>query len=227
MQSIKKGIGFGVTSGIITTLGLIVGLYSGTHAKFVVIGGILMIAIADAMSDALGMHLSEELSNPITNTKQIWESTISTFVFKFVFALIFILPFLFLELRTAIKICVIFGLAILGIFSYYIAKPIINESGIREILGRLFGYCNVITKLSFYTDDEIYKSMFFFDMSLTELCAKRSDYWELDIEVAKSIKDAAIELVQSILFSARRGFTAINLRTQYTRQVSFDDLVFN
>ena len=81
-----------------------------------------MIAIADAMSDSLGMHLSEELSNPITNTKQIWESTISTFVFKFVFALIFILPFLFLELRTAIKICVIFGLAILGIFSYYIAK---------------------------------------------------------------------------------------------------------
>jgi len=54
-------------------------------------------------------------------------------------------------------------------------------------------------------------------MSLTEMISKRADYWDLDIETAKMIKDACVELVQSILFSARNGFTAINLRTQYTR----------
>jgi len=97
------------------------------------------------------------------------------------------------------------------------AKPIINEIGIREVLGRLFGYCNVSTKLSWYSESEIYKNLFYFDMSLTELCAKRADYWEMDIETCKMIKDSAIELVQSILFSARNGFTAVNLRTQYTR----------
>ena len=51
---------FGLTSGIITTLGLIVGLHSGTHSKLAVIGGILTIAMADAFSDALGIHVSEE-----------------------------------------------------------------------------------------------------------------------------------------------------------------------
>ena len=37
----KTGVSFGLTSGVITTLGLMVGLYSGTHSRTVVIGGIL------------------------------------------------------------------------------------------------------------------------------------------------------------------------------------------
>jgi hypothetical protein len=62
-HSLKTGFSFGLTSGIITTLGLMVGLHSGTHSKFVVIGGILTIAVADAFSDALGIHVSEETEN--------------------------------------------------------------------------------------------------------------------------------------------------------------------
>ena len=119
-RSIKKGFGFGITSGIITTLGLIVGLYSGTNSKYVVLGGIFMIAIADAMSDSLGIHITEEVINK--NQKEIWESTISTFFTKLFFASMFIVPFLFLELRTAIIFCVIFGLVLLSIFSYYISR---------------------------------------------------------------------------------------------------------
>ena len=44
--SIRKGFSFGLTSGIITTLGLIVGLHSGTHSKMIVIvvGLVFMIA---------------------------------------------------------------------------------------------------------------------------------------------------------------------------------------
>lgn len=119
--SIRKGFSFGLTSGIITTLGLIVGLHSGTHSNIVIIGGILVIAIADAMSDALGVHVSEESENK-HSTKEIWESTVSTFLSKFVFALIFIIPVLFLQLSAAIIVCVIWGLSLITIFSYYIAK---------------------------------------------------------------------------------------------------------
>lgn len=119
--SIKKGFSFGLTSGIITTLGLIVGLHSSTHSSLVVIGGILVIAIADAMSDALGIHVSVESENKYS-TKEIWESTIATFLSKFVFALIFVIPILFLQLPTAIIICVIWGLSLIVIFSYYMAK---------------------------------------------------------------------------------------------------------
>ncbi|MCD6223428.1 MAG: hypothetical protein J7J73_00805 [Deltaproteobacteria bacterium] len=120
-HSIKTGLSFGLTSAIITTLGLMVGLHSGTHSKPVVIGGILTIAIADAFSDALGIHISEESENRHT-TKEIWESTLSTFLFKFVFALTFIVPVLLFQLSTAIIVSVIWGLLLLGIFSFYIAK---------------------------------------------------------------------------------------------------------
>lgn len=120
-HSIKTGFHFGLTSGIITTLGLMVGLHSGTHSKLVVIGGILVIAIADAFSDALGIHISEEAED-IHTTKEIWESTISTFFCKFIFALTFIIPVLLFELSTAIVVSIIWGLSILGILSFSIAK---------------------------------------------------------------------------------------------------------
>lgn len=99
-HAVKTGFSFGSTSGIITTLGLMVGLHSGTHSKLVVIGGILMIAIADAFSDALGIHISEESENKHTS-KEIWQATLSTFIFKFIFASLFILPVLLAPLPTA------------------------------------------------------------------------------------------------------------------------------
>ena len=120
-DSLRKGFGFGLTSGIITTLGMIVGLHSSTHSKIVVIGGILVIAVADAFSDAMGIHLSEEFEGK-HSTKEIWESTVSTFATKLVFALTFILPVWFLQLFTAIVVSVVWGLCIITIFSFYLAK---------------------------------------------------------------------------------------------------------
>ena len=84
-HSLKVGFSFGLTSGIITTLGLMVGLNSGTRSKLVIIGGVLTIAIADAFSDALGIHISEESENRHSG-KEIWEATMSTFLSKFIFA---------------------------------------------------------------------------------------------------------------------------------------------
>jgi hypothetical protein len=106
--SFKTGLSFGLTSGVITTLGLMVGLHSGTHSRTVVIGGILTIAIADAMSDALGMHIAEESKNS-GSTSEIWESTIATFVAKLVIALTFAVPVLMLPLPTAIMVNVVWG----------------------------------------------------------------------------------------------------------------------
>lgn len=120
-NSFKKGYSFGLTSGIITTLGLMVGLNSSTHSKLVVLGGILTIAIADAFSDALGIHMAEESQKRNTN-KQIWESTFATFISKLFFAIIFIVPVLLFELSTAVIISIIFGLFLLGILSYFMAK---------------------------------------------------------------------------------------------------------
>ncbi|NQU94752.1 MAG: hypothetical protein HQ549_00770 [Candidatus Omnitrophica bacterium] len=120
-HSLTIGFSFGLTSGIITTLGLMVGLNAGTHSKLAVIGGILTIAIADAFSDALGIHVSEESEGKHTH-KQIWAATISTFLSKFVFALTFVIPVLLFELSKAIAISIIWGLAMLCVFSYGMAR---------------------------------------------------------------------------------------------------------
>jgi VIT1/CCC1 family predicted Fe2+/Mn2+ transporter len=81
----------------------------------------LTIAIADAFSDALAIHISEESERKHT-TREIWEATISTFLSKFVFALTFLLPLSFFPLSFAILVSVVYGLALIGIFSFYIAK---------------------------------------------------------------------------------------------------------
>ncbi len=120
-HSLKIGFSFGLTSGIITTLGLMVGLNSGTSSKLAVIGGILTIAIADASSDALGIHVSEESEGKHT-TKEIWQSTLATFFSKFFFALTFLIPVLLLDLTTAIWISIVWGLLTLTTLSYKMAK---------------------------------------------------------------------------------------------------------
>lgn len=120
-HSILTGFSFGSTSGIITTLGLMVGLHSGTHSRSVILGGILTIAIADAFSDALGIHISEESENKHTS-KEIWISTVATFIAKFLFAITFVIPVIMLPLTHAILASVIWGVLLLGIFSYYLAK---------------------------------------------------------------------------------------------------------
>jgi len=119
--SVRKGFSFGLTSGIITTLGLIVGLNSSTHSALIVLGGILVIAVADGLSDAMGMHISEEAENK-HKPREVWESTISTFLSKFFFALTFAVPMLLFSLMIAVIISVIWGLFLIGIVSYYIAK---------------------------------------------------------------------------------------------------------
>ncbi len=120
-RSVLSGMSFGLTSGIITTLGLMMGLSSTTHSKIVVIGGVLTIAIADAFSDALGVHISEE-SEDMHTEREIWTSTISTFLSKFLFASTFLVPVILLDLDWAIAVSLAWGFIALGFLSFVIAR---------------------------------------------------------------------------------------------------------
>ncbi len=119
--SFRTGVSFGLTSGVITTLGLMVGLHSGTHSRTVVIGGIVTIAVADALSDALGIHIAEESKNN-GNVSDIWEATIATFVAKFLIGLTFVVPVLLLPLEQAMMVSVAWGLTLLAGLSYFLAR---------------------------------------------------------------------------------------------------------
>ena len=120
-SSAIKGFCFGLTSGTITTLGMIVGLNAGTGSRAVVMGGILSIAIADSFSDALGIHVSEE-SDHNKSHREAWASTFATFFSKLLFASTFMIPIVFFELSRAITVSIVWGLAILGVLSFFIAR---------------------------------------------------------------------------------------------------------
>ncbi len=119
-EAISKGLGFGLTSAVITTLGTLIGLDAVSSSKTVIIGGISAIAIADAASDALGIHISEE-SQKRANHKYIWIATVSTFFSKFIFAATFILPLVVFGIKTAIIISIVWGFFLISTFSFFTA----------------------------------------------------------------------------------------------------------
>src|SRR5882672_2848166 len=90
-QSLMTGFSFGLTCGVITPLGLMVGLNAGMHSRLAVIGGIVTIAVADA----LGIHVAEESKNN-GSVSEVWESTIAALLAKFLTALTFVVPVLLL-----------------------------------------------------------------------------------------------------------------------------------
>lgn len=152
-DSLKIGICFGITSGIITTLGLMTGLQSGTNSKLVVLGGIFTIAIADAFSDSLGIHISEE-SQGNNSVRHVWESTIATFLAKFLFALTFTIPVILSpSLNTAMTISIAWGLTVLCVLTY-ITSMAEHEKPWKPILEHLLTAIVVII-ITHYVGDFI------------------------------------------------------------------------
>lgn len=119
-SSLKTGFGFGLASGVITTLGLMIGLFATTNSKGIVLSGILTIAIADSCSDAVGIHFSQESRGDIA-TKDIWFATLFTFLAKFIVTISFVPSILILSLKMGILANLVWGFLLLMSFSYVIA----------------------------------------------------------------------------------------------------------
>ena len=117
----RTGVFFGATSGVITTIGLIAGLNAGTNSVVAVLGGILVIAVADAMSDAMGIHLAQE-ADPESTDEHIWAATVWTFVTKLIVALSFALPLIWLPLQAAVAVSVGWGFLVITALSAHLAR---------------------------------------------------------------------------------------------------------
>ncbi len=111
---------FGSTSAIITNLALIIGLDTTANAKLSIIGSLMVIALADNISDSLGIHIYQE-SEGMT-TRQVWISTLTNFISRLFISLGFIFIILFLPLSIAISISIIYGLLVLSVVTFTIAK---------------------------------------------------------------------------------------------------------
>lgn len=96
-------------------------------------------------------------------------------------------------------------------------KPVCNDLGIAEIMGMVRGRVTTFGRLTKKNDEEIMKDMFQFHRTLIETFSLRADDWDLDEELIKPIQESCISLVQDIVFSSRGGFTAMNIRSSYSR----------
>lgn len=109
---------FGTTSAIVTSLAFIVGL-SG-NSKITIIVSLLVFAVADNISDSLGLHIFQE--SDLKKPKVVSTSTFSNFFTRFLVVLIFISLVAFFPLEYAVVLSIIYGVSLLSVLSYYIAK---------------------------------------------------------------------------------------------------------
>jgi len=135
-HAIKKGLSFGLSSAIITVMGIIVGTHSATDLKHAIIAAIIIVASADSLSDLFGVHFSEKAAKDTTNS-EAWLSAFVTFLTKLIFGLTFLIPiFAFVNLHTAIIADLIYGMSVLAIYVYFVAKSR-NEGIVFTIIGQV------------------------------------------------------------------------------------------
>ena len=135
-HQLMTAISFGLTSGVITALGMIVGLHSATSSRLVVVAGIIIMAIADGLADAAGLHISEESELEKGRAKhtarEIWLTTIFTFVSVTGIILTFAIPILIFPLKIAVPVAIGWGMSLLIVLNFSIAKAK-KESPIKLI----------------------------------------------------------------------------------------------
>jgi VIT1/CCC1 family predicted Fe2+/Mn2+ transporter len=99
------------------------------------------------MSDALGIHLAEE-ADPNSTIEHIWAATVSTFLSKFIFALSFAIPLLLLPLDLAVMASVVWGMFVITVLSYFIARA--QKSSAVVIIGEHLAIALLVVVLSHF-----------------------------------------------------------------------------
>jgi vacuolar iron transporter family protein len=111
---------FGATSAIITNLGIITGLDTLSNPRLSIIAGMLVVALADNVADSFGIHIYQE--SECISGKEIWFATLSNFFTRIFVSLTFIIQVLMLPVKLAVPCSIGWGLALLAVMSYAIAK---------------------------------------------------------------------------------------------------------
>jgi vacuolar iron transporter family protein len=130
MVTINK-FSIGATAAITTSMGLIAGLTQGDTAKTSIITGLLIIAIADNISDSLGIHIYKESEG--ASRQDINSYTYGNFIVRLFLSFTFVLIVLLFSSHTALIVSSVWGLVLLAILSYLIAKKK-KTNPVREVV---------------------------------------------------------------------------------------------
>jgi hypothetical protein len=130
----------GGTAGLITSMGLIAGLSYGSNPKASLIGGLLVIAIADNVSDSFALHVYEESAS--TDKSAVFMATIGNFLVRLIVGLTFVVLVILLRPRELVVVASAWGLLLLGVLSYHVSKRVGHPA--MEVLRHLVAAVVVI-----------------------------------------------------------------------------------
>jgi vacuolar iron transporter family protein len=115
-----KYFSFGATSAVITSLAVIIGLSRTANPVIGITTALVVIAIADNISDSFGIHVHQESQKE--SIKEVRKTTFTNFVTRVVVVAIFVLPVILLPVKAAVIFSILFGMAVISIISYLVAK---------------------------------------------------------------------------------------------------------
>jgi VIT1/CCC1 family predicted Fe2+/Mn2+ transporter len=111
---------FGSAAGVVACVALVVGLGAAGAPKSVIVSSLLIVALADNLTDSLSIHIYQESERlPV---REAFLATTSNFASRLVVSLSFILLVLALSIRGAVAAALAWGLFLLGLLSWIIAR---------------------------------------------------------------------------------------------------------
>jgi VIT1/CCC1 family predicted Fe2+/Mn2+ transporter len=110
----------GATAAIITSMGLIAGLNQGDNARAGIITGLLIVGLADNISDSFGFLIYKESEG--ASRHDLGSYTSVNFIVRLFLVLTFVLIVFLFSSNAALIVSSVWGLVLLAILSYLIAK---------------------------------------------------------------------------------------------------------
>ena len=113
-------VSFGAVSAIVTSIGLIVGLGTAGISTPTIIGGLLIVGLADNLTDSLSIHVYQESEK--LEQQAAFEATISNFIIRLLISISFVIITLAFSSSIAVFVSLAWGTALLTGLTWLVAK---------------------------------------------------------------------------------------------------------
>lgn len=157
-----QGTAFGLMDGLVTILGVVIGMAQATNQPMLVVVTGVIAGVANSFGNAIGFYASElaeqgehiqEKRVHLSSNTEIYRSTLLAFSASVVSTLILVAPFLLLETRPAMVVSVTIAIGLLFALGFYVGHFSRKDRlryGLRYVLLGLAG-----TIISFLIGDLI------------------------------------------------------------------------
>ena len=124
-----RNFSFGGAAAVVTSLGLIVGFDEASAGRATILGGLLIVAVADNLTDSLSIHMYQESER--LDTRKAFRATLTNFATRLCLSLSFVVLVLVLPLHLAVVASLVWGVMLLMGLTCVLAKarnrPVFSE----------------------------------------------------------------------------------------------------